>query len=58
VLRVRNVEFLPFSLVPLTFLALEAKASGLGSVLLGGIARPGLIDVRLVMDACHGGVLG
>ena len=56
-LRVRNVEFLPFNLVPLTFLALEAKASGLGSVLLEGIARLGLIDIQLVMDACYGGVL-
>jgi hypothetical protein len=55
-LRVHDVEFLLLNLILLTFLALKAKASGLGSAFLGSIAWPSHINIQLVMDACHGKV--
>jgi hypothetical protein len=44
-LRVHDVEFLLLNLIPLTFLALGAKASGLGSAFLRSIAWLGYIDI-------------
>ncbi len=57
-LGVYNVKFLLLSLIPLSSLALRVKASRLGSVFLGSIARSGLIGVRLVIDVYYGRVLG
>jgi hypothetical protein len=44
-LKVYDVKFLLLNLIPLTFLALEAKASKLGSTFLKSIAQLNYIDV-------------
>jgi hypothetical protein len=44
-LKVHDIEFLLLNLFPLTFLALKAKASELGSAFLKSIAQLSRIDI-------------